>query len=702
MIWSSAIRGHEQSNRCKTVENKRVDGQHNTPRPDHHLGRQTFPLNMSHRIASLTLLLAVLLAAFLRLWNLDAMPPGFYHDEAYNALDALSLLEGRTFPQFYEGWELYRSAAHGERGPFETKTPIFFEGNYGREPLHIYLMALSIKLFGANVWAVRLVPALAGVLGVVTTAWAAWQLAPTQRRWEVAAFAAWGCAILFPAVHFSRFGLRAMLFVPVETVCVGMFWKWLNQEPPPLQKAGNIRWLILAGVLLGGGLYVYAAARMLPLLFVIFCGWYLIGRGVKSPRSGLRNALKRVAGSEPLRGFIIMAGVAFLVAMPMLIYFWAYPYFLFFRSSYVATHGMGVVEGQPVWTAVLNFGRIARGFIWQGETHLRHNLTGRPYMDAIQVAFAGLGLVAVAKWRSDKRLFLLVWFFVMWLPSLLSGDAPHFGRLTGVVPVVAILIGSGATLLYYVFKPARMLIYLLLIVSSFWTYYDYFIVYGNHPDLAADFYLSDRQLGEWGATLPAGTDIYLTPTREELATILFGLGAARENFRNYAGEVVLFGRSDSATVHLISADDIQTRERLEPFTMTSEQIQPTWIAVWLKPPPFEPIGTLAETIRVDGQIRRLDSGEIAVTLDWQPLTLIDRPLTAFVHLTDDAGNVIVQQDRPPSGYPTTDWKVGEQIRDRFILAPTMCATCQIVTGFYDPTTEIRLGEPIILPAEMTP
>ncbi len=661
---------------------------------------------MSRRTAILIILLAVCIAAFLRLWRLDVMPPGFYHDEAYNALDALSLNEGRTFPQFYEGWELYRIEAHGERGAHETKTPLFFEGNYGREPLHVYLMALSIKLFGAQVWAVRLVPALAGVLGVLTTAWVAWQLAPVERRWEVAAFAAWGCAILFPAVHFSRFGLRAMLFVPLETLCVGLFWKGLRTltgRPSSSDIVGQVsaRWFILAGVLLGAGLYVYAAARMLPLVFVLFCGWYL-GREMVRGIRGNEGVLKHVRASGTLRVFVLMAAVAFLVALPMLLYFWAYPYFLVFRSGYVATHGKGIVAGRPILTAVLNFGRIARGFIWQGETHLRHNLPGRPYLDAIQLLFASVGLLIALRWRTDKWLFLLIWFFVMWLPSVLSGDAPHFGRLTGVVPVVAIFIGSGATLLFHTLKKARFLIYGLFIVSSLWTYYDYFIVYGNHPDIATDFYLSDRQLGEWAGALPTGTDVYLTPTQEELATILFGLGDKRADFRNYGGEVVLFGRSETPTVHLISANDSTTYDRIAPFTSKSTQVNPNWRAVWIAVPPFEPIGVLSDTIAVGSSVTRLDSGGYQIVLDWQPLQTIDQSLTAFVHLIDADGTILAQQDRPPSGYPTADWKIGEQIRDTFTLEPTDCTTCQLITGFYYPATATRLGEPLVLPTEMTP
>ena len=67
------------------------------------------------------LLVVLLVAAGLRFWQLGQLPPGLYHDEAYNGLDALSLLQGWTFPQFYEGWELYAQDAHAERPPVPTR-----------------------------------------------------------------------------------------------------------------------------------------------------------------------------------------------------------------------------------------------------------------------------------------------------------------------------------------------------------------------------------------------------------------------------------------------------------------------------------------------------------------------------------------------------------------------------------------------------
>ena len=636
---------------------------------------------MPRRPVALILTLAILLAAALRLYRLDSIPPGFYHDEAYNALDALALNEGKTFPQFHEGWELYQTEAHGERGAWQTQNPLFFEGNFGREPLHTYLIALSFKIFGATPAAARLVPALAGILAVLTSAWAAAQLAPPKNRQKIAALTALALAILFPAIHFSRFGLRAMLFVPVETLCVGFFWRGIQRKS----------WtdFFFSGLLLGAGLYIYAAARLFPLVFVLFCAWFLWKWG---------------SGRPYFSRFTLTATVALLTTLPLFFFFYRYPYFLFFRSSYVAQHGAGVVAGRPYFTALLNLGRILRGFIWQGETHLRHNLPARPYFDPIQLSLALIGLATLRKWAIPQKLFVILWGLVMLLPSVLSGDAPHFGRLTGFLPVAAFLIATGATALLHHLRqrlnptPAAAILTALLCASTLITTYDYFVRYQQLPELSADFYQPDRQLGEWLATLPPASDLFLTPTRQQTATILFALGDSRQRLRNYDGTAgaILYGNPATPTYHIIANSDPATRDRLAPLGTQIPVPVDGWTAVKIDPVPFVPQAVLGEQIEMAATVATVGD-TVEVTLVWRPLGEISADLTAFVHLLDPAGNLIAQSDHPPSGYPTSDWQPHELIRDTFTLPAPLCAGCQLTTSFYNPLTNQRLADPIPIP-----
>ncbi len=87
----------------------------------------------------------MLLAGVLRFYELGAWPPGLYHDEAYYGLDALRVLGGER--------------------------PLYFAANNGREPLFIYLAALSINWLGRSAYALRFTSAVIGVLTIPLTYW---------------------------------------------------------------------------------------------------------------------------------------------------------------------------------------------------------------------------------------------------------------------------------------------------------------------------------------------------------------------------------------------------------------------------------------------------------------------------------------------------------------------------------------------------
>lgn len=675
------------------------------------------------RLTWILLAVILLLAAFLRFWQLDAMPPGLYHDEAYNGLDALSLLEGKTFPQFYEGWELYAADAHAERAAVETRFPLFFEGNYGREPLHVYLMALSVSLFGATPFALRAVPAAAGVLAVLTTFLAARalfdELLGRQPAARIALLSAFFLAVLYPAVHFSRFGLRAMLFVPVETMAVACFWWGVNRFHRRESSSDLSVWLlfIAAGFFLGLGIYTFAAARLLPLLWLLFVPlWFL---------------LDRQALADHWRHIVAMAAAAILTALPMLYFFASYPYYFVFRISYVANKGKGAVEGRPLQTWLLNIGRVVRGIFWQGETHLRHNLPGRPYLDPIQAIFFLIGL-GRSLWQiaQPRYLFLLIWFGVMLLPSILSGDAPHFGRLSGAAAPVSILAALGAGWLYrraaawlakhMPVKRAAWLaaggLALLLLISAALTTRDYFGRYAAHPDLAADFYLDEWQMGRYAASaVPDDARLFLSPTQEELATIYFAL-ADPQRLRNYNGSAELLpaGTPGLETLYLLRSGDDESEEALLSYFPQAiiEEPGDSFIPyhVAASTPRLhaqnEIAASFADQITLVGYSTDLAGEALTVTLFWRAESDMDQDFTAYLHLTGAAGQLLAQVDQAPAGYPTSDWLPGEIVVARFsIPLPDDLAIedAGLRSGFYYLPTLEPLGETAVLaePGELS-
>jgi hypothetical protein len=421
---------------------------------------------------------------------------------------------------------------------------------------------------------------------------------------------------------------------------------------------------------------------------------------------------------------VVMAGVSLVTAVPLLLFFAQYPYFFVFRIAYVANKGKGAVEGRAWLTWLLNIGRTVRGLFWLGETHLRHNLPGRPYLDWGQaVTFTTGVIVTVRRKLQPRAVFLLLWLIVMLLPTIMSGDAPHFGRMTGVAPVIAILIGVG---MYYVSRimcqvsrliddRLQMAFYVLLIgLSTFFTTRDYFGRYAAHPQIETDFYLADWNLGQYAAAQSPDTSLFLTPTQEEMATIYFALAGDVNRMGSFAGTGLLIplGPPQTPTLYLIRpsqtnrlADLLQVLPDLIIGEERDNYIPALLPADAPRPQPQYPVTHSWNDLSGKGQIYLLgwsedeNEQELIVTLFWQAGAEMARDYTAFVHLLGVDGQPIAQLDRPPDGYPTSDWQPGEVIIDQYVIqlpADLPVGAYHLQTGFYYLPTLERLGTAVPL------
>jgi len=191
-------------------------------------------------IAALTLV-----AAVLRTWRLDALPPGLHVDEAYNLLDARDVVAG---------WR-----------------PVFLPANAGRDVLYTYLQAPLLAALGATPAAARLASALAGT-ALVPVIWGFCHQLPFPRPRVVALLAAGYVTAAYWHLHFSRFGIRAVLFPVVVTGVVWAWWRLVDPKardtlphPPPAWRA-NLPATLAFGILLGLAAYTHPAGRALVVL----------------------------------------------------------------------------------------------------------------------------------------------------------------------------------------------------------------------------------------------------------------------------------------------------------------------------------------------------------------------------------------------------------------------------------------------------
>ena len=191
-------------------------------------------------LPAIAILAALAVAAGLRLWRLADLPPGLWYDEAVNGVDIRMVLSGQGLP-------------------------LYFAANGGREPLFIYLQAISVALFGPTPFSLRLVSALVGTATVAAVYACGRELFSPLRgafaridgRWA-AALAAATLAVTYWHVSLSRVGLRAALLPLLSAFAMLAFWR--------VWTGGRIRSYAWTGVWFGLSLYTYTSARVLPLV----------------------------------------------------------------------------------------------------------------------------------------------------------------------------------------------------------------------------------------------------------------------------------------------------------------------------------------------------------------------------------------------------------------------------------------------------
>ena len=166
------------------------------------------------------------LAAALRFLLLSHLPPGLYHDEAFNGLDAVSLLQGNH--------------------------AVYFPANQGREPVFIYLVAATVRVLGRSPGAVRLAAAICGTLTVPATY-------AVGRVWfnrRVGLLSGATLATMYWHVHLSRIGFRAVaLPLVIALMLFAAGWAYRSRR--------RGAWAV-TGLLYGATFYTYLAARFTP------------------------------------------------------------------------------------------------------------------------------------------------------------------------------------------------------------------------------------------------------------------------------------------------------------------------------------------------------------------------------------------------------------------------------------------------------
>jgi hypothetical protein len=352
---------------------------------------------MSHRTYWLIATAILVMGAGLRLWDLAQYPPGPHYDEAANVL-------------------ITRSIAFGGADLF----PIV-NSYQGREALYYYLAAPFFQWVHDGRFSLQVVNVLTNLITLAATIALGRAFFGRARGAIIGLLAGALLALSFPQILLARQAFRAPTLPFMQALALLALWRGLI--------SGRLLWLVAGGLLAGGALYTYMAARLFPV-------WLLIG--------GLALLLLDRRGTRVRQGVVFMGALA-LAAAPMLIFALNNPD-IFLGRLYEVT------QPEQSISLAASLSRHLRMFFIEGEALLRYNLPGRPYFTWPEGLLLLVGL-GVSVWRLRHRgpalkraaYGLLLLAPLMIAPSVISvgGFPPNHMRSIAMVPLIFILIAVG-------------------------------------------------------------------------------------------------------------------------------------------------------------------------------------------------------------------------------------------------------------------
>lgn len=656
---------------------------------------------MSRYLTRANLFLAAILvsAAFLRLYRIDQLPPGFQFDQAFNAFDVLRLLQGHF--------------------------TIFFPANTGREPLYFYLMLVGVAVLGPTALALKLTSAVIGLATLPTLYVCVRAIFRSER---VAGLTTLFTAISFWHIFFSRYGLRVILQVLITLLLFFFLWRALEQ--PRFNKSTWIK----IGVMTALALYTYPTGRLLPLA-IIFLVLYAVWS----------NRTHAIEYGKGLGWAFATSGIIFL---PLGIYFLAHPDHFISHSAQVsvfAIHGTAIADVLP---AILkNALHLAGMFSFAGDAGALRNLPGRPIFDPwLSVLFfigVGVWLVNLVfpegnEINRRRAMLIATWLVIGLAASLFSDDAPNFLRTLPTLPAVMILPAWGAATilekLRATFRRLAMIALMAIIVMSTWlTFRDYFIVLANDPGTYYAFDVDKVELSDWLNEHASQNHIYLAPLLAQNGTIsLLTRHAALKSFESRdtivlpgktLGKDALFVFPWEQTKKIQTLSDRLGLGRRTELTGTNGGILALIYRVPADhlPDEADPLATLARggTFVQPQKIERAQWNDafellgysisaadpaqrnLEVILFLHALKPMSEVYTFSIKVRDGQDRVWGQEDKwtGNNSYPTTQWSPGEIIIEKFYPGLNACAPAgeyRLSLEAYNPKTMQPLGAAIEL------
>lgn len=366
------------------------------------------------------LFLILLLAAFLRLWQLGQYPVGLNADEAAIGYNAFSLLEtGKD--------------EHGNPWPIHFKS----FGDY-KPGFYFYLVLPLVKFLGLNIWAVRLPSAVLGILSV----WLIYLLARELfKKEEIALISALFLTISPWHLHFSRGGWEVN--AATTFILAGTYFFLKSLSTPRLYLLSLLFYLL--------SLYTYHSARLIVPLLVFSFTVLNFRRVFQKPKWVFVSLLVGLIALLPLlKSFLGPAGVSRFAGVGLLADtgpLWrvneiraqhpnpmALPLRLLFNRPWA--YCLRFLEN---WFAHFNGGFL---FIF-GDVIERSRVPETGQMYYFDIFWLILGFYFLLKKKYSARPTVFAWLVIAPVAAALTFQAPHALRSHNLVIPLTLICAVG-------------------------------------------------------------------------------------------------------------------------------------------------------------------------------------------------------------------------------------------------------------------
>ncbi len=373
----------------------------------------------------------IVLAAYFRLYNLDGVPPEMTSDHKEKLEDAQRVVEGAR--------------------------DVFFTDNGGREGFQMYALALLAQLPGLqmNFTLLKILAVIESLVTIPVLWWMGREVMNDRRYGNLVGLAlAALVAVSYWHVAMTRLSLRIVLTPLVAALLLIYLARGMRHN-----RRGDF---LMAGLVLGFGMYTYQAVRMLPLVVLVGVAFAMIGRWRQWQRY--------------LFNLTLLVVVSLVIFVPLARFSVDYPNLFWMRTAgrilgdeviqdidedgtvteRKATFDErmdALQENLPILTDNLRNALLM--FNWKGDVGW---INGVPNQPALDIFTGGLFIVGVIAWlaltvrRRDPVYALVpVMLLIMLLPSALSiampMENPSATRTSGALPAAYLLAALPLTLM---------------------------------------------------------------------------------------------------------------------------------------------------------------------------------------------------------------------------------------------------------------